>query len=288
MKETKKFLEERWFGNFGRVYLAVTAFLQKGEKIEDSKLPLTEEGFVDLSYYSAPKEYSKHNSNAGRHVKYVSGSICIKNISFQGFDFTGANFERCHFNNCSFKNCKFENTRCVAADFDGCTFNDILFLKTQFSHSTLAPNGIFFKTLKSNFQNVIFEKANLTEVHVHDQQFKNCLFSDCKTGALLFSSCYLEQIKFTGTAKGIFFKKSKTKSGIDFSNAEVADIQIIDDNEQGIIFPTGESYYLFKDKVKELDNIKLLTELSETQQELIKNSLNLWKSWPEIFRILTG
>ena len=276
MRETKKYLKDRWNSEFKSVGDSVTALFRKKGNIAELKLPLTKDGLIDLRGYSAPKEYRTELSNSGRRKTYVNEGVRIKKVVFEDVDFSHSDFECCEFFNCGFRSSRFDQARFVATNFWGCEFENIEFVKSNFGYSTFRCDSIIFKRLKNNFKNVIFNNVNFTEVHFHDQRIMSCSFTDCKTGALIFSKCDLKNLKFFGATKDLFIKESRLVADVDFENSRLSGISLDKQTLKGFYFPQGDTYYLFENKSDQLKNLVLPDHMSEEQAKLVEEIKHIW------------
>ena len=275
MKETKSYLKTRWQTELKAIGDLVTHEIKHKGDLNRLDLPRTANELVDLRGFSAPKKYTTEKSNSGRDKTYVSEGIRIKKMSFENIDFSYSDFEECEFYDCIFSRSKFDEARFVATNYSGCKFHDIAFVKTNFGHSTFQAGGIIFKKIKDNFKNVIFELANFSEVHVHDQTFQGCQFSSCKTGALILSKCILKDVSFSGTKRDLFFMESREIENVDFTDSILSGLNLEKHTLDGFHFPEGDTYYKFSNKSKELANLRL-HHLNDEEKKLVDTIIFVW------------
>ena len=276
MKETKTYLTERWNTELQMLGDSITHALRNKGDLTKIKLSRTSEGLIDLRGFSAPKQYATEKSSSGRDKRYVSEGIGIKNHRFEGIDFSYSDFERCEFFDCSFNRSNFREARFVATNYSACQFHDIEFVKTNFGHSTFKADGVISEKLKENFTRILFDNVNLSEVHMNDQTFENCQFSNCKTGVMILSKCVLANIKFIGTVKNLFIKESRKVDNVDFAKAIVSGLTLEKQSLDGFDFPDGDVYFRFKNKTKELENLKLRDKTTDEENKLIDTIKSVW------------
>ncbi len=275
---TKSYLRTRWKAELKSVNDLVTYELENKGVLTRLELPETTEGLIDLRGYSAPKKYRTEKSNSGRDKTYVSEGIRIKKMTFEKIDFSYSDFEGCEFLDCNFSKSKFDKARFFATQFWGCRFHDITFSKTNFGHSTFQTGGIILKRIIDNFTHVTFEFANLSEVHVHDQTFQDCKISDSKTGGLLLSKCVFHDLSFSGSVKNLFITNSRQVKKVDFTNAFVIGINLEKQTLNGFHFPEGDNYYMFRNKSKELANLKIKDHLADDERKIIETIISVWST----------
>ena len=276
MKESKSYLKKRWNEELKSIGdLVINELTYKGE-FAKLDLPRTTEGLIDLRGFSAPKRYTTGKSNRGIDKTYVSEGIRIKKIRFDTIDLSYSDFEACEFFNCTFDGCKFDEARFFATSNWGCKFHDIRFTKTNFGHSTFQADGIIFKKIADNFKHLTFDRVNFSEVRMHDQFFQDCQFSNCKTGALILSECVLKDMDFTGTVRNLFIKKSRKVEGLDLTNSVVNGLNLENQDLTGFRFPEGDTYFKFRNKTKELANLRLQNRLTDEENKLLDIIKTVW------------
>ena len=275
MKETIAYLKERWQSDFKDIRAEIDVSLKKGRQLSKLVIPTTSDGLIDLRGYSAPKTYKMIKSNSGRLREYVNESIRVRRIDFINADLSYSDLERCVFINCRFEHCKFKFARFFASEFLNGKFINVIIEQANFGYSTF--NTGILGIMQDNFSHVKFINSNFSECHFIKQRFESCYLSDCKTGAMLLNDCDLNDIKFVGNVKNLIIKKSK-KVKVDFRETLLIGIQIDQSSLEGFLFPEGDNYFKFKNKDKELKEIKLPNNLTNDQIELVNTIKSIWLS----------
>ncbi|MEL6537377.1 MAG: pentapeptide repeat-containing protein, partial [Bacteroidota bacterium] len=137
-------------------------------------------------------------------------------------DFSHADFERCTFVGCAFRRSRFFEAKLTATDHWGSCFQEVEFSKADLGHATFHEQKSWLSPAKGNFDQVSFNRVNLSEVRMEKQVLANCQFTDCKTSALRLHGCALKALGFRGLVKNMSIGQSKRVEALDLSQAELS------------------------------------------------------------------
>jgi len=245
------------------------------ESLADLRLPLTEEGRIDLRGLVAPQpSIAREYQTAVADVKALANVIEIRGGNWKGIDFSDGRLKSLRFFDSKIEDCRFDRAVCQDWRIWGTAVSNTSFRSADLRRSALGgiDNG-----KRNSFRKIDFAYTDLRQTVHKSADFIDCTFCDTNLTKVDFWGSVFVNCSFEGDLNQVLFHRYAFRGeafppnemkGVDFRRARFHFVEFRELDMDDVKWPEGDEHILLEDYRATLERaLKVFRARPDTQSK---------------------